>query len=170
MTVTSNSSINQPNSSSKKVHFRVNIKQAEDWKVRAIADYKRRQEEKRQKQNNLSASGKVSSVPIVPHSNNDKKSVKKSKVSDSTEQSINSESHAKIDAGLLARQQQQQQHQQEVWIRELEIIAQNGAASKERVKQLHLARSQLLWLLKKAARHERHMVHEHLSLFATENS
>lgn len=143
------------NPATKKIHFRVAVKKAEAWKIQAIAQFKRKQEDKK-------ASLVASNVPKpLPATSTEKRSSKKSKAEEANDRI---EPTTKFEIT-----QAQKQQQLDIWIRELELIAQNSAASKERVKQLHLARSQLLWLLKKASRHERQMVHENLSSFATHN-
>lgn len=143
------------NPSTKKIQFRVAVKKAENWKILAIAQFKRKQEEKKA---SLAASNASKALSTT---NCEKRSSKKSKTDDSNERI---EPSTKFEIT-----QAQKQQQLDIWIRELELISQNSTASKERVKQLHLARSQLLWLLKKASRHERQMVHENLSNFATHN-
>jgi hypothetical protein len=141
------------NPATKKIHFRVAVKKAEAWKIQAIAQFKRKQEDKKA---SLVASNAPKSISTT---NNEKRSSKKSKTDEPNDRI---EPTTKFEIA-------QAQKQLDIWIRELELIAQNSTASKERVKQLHLARSQLLWLLKKASRHERQMVHENLSNFATQN-
>jgi hypothetical protein len=176
MVTTSNTDLSLP---SKKIQFRVSIKQADDWKIRSIAKYKQRQAAKAKLSQSLSATVAASSkAPMAAqaassnNNNSEKKTARKSKVSESSEGSEKGAAPA-ADTQTNSRTEItafQKQQQLDIWIRELEFITQSSAASKERIRQLHLARSQLLWLLKNAARHERNLVNENLSEFAVSNS
>lgn len=178
MVATNNSCDTDLTLPTKKIHFRVAIKRAEDWKIRSIAQFKKRQLQKSALSASSSSNNTSEGISCNnPSKNSDKKIPSKKAKSEGSDGDVDRPS---VDAPVPTSSSavptlkmeiplQQKQHQLDAWIRELEVFAQNSIASKERIKQLHVARSQLLWLLRKASRHERQMVNANLSSFASEN-
>lgn len=173
--------------------FRIGVKQTEEWKIKSIAAFKK----KNIKQPAVAAVEEMNArkpVNETPHevksasqqqakaASNEPSSTMSSsgtavKVNSVPKPSSSSSTAPSVkpapSEAALARQAEaaliQKQLQLEQALRELEHYSHNSQSAQERIRQLHQMRSSLLWLLKKAARHERLMVHEHLSSFAANN-
>jgi hypothetical protein len=144
-------------------HFRVPIKKPEEWKIQAVAAFHQRIQEKK------SASLKAKSAP---HPEVQKKPSKKRNI-----QSVASADDSEIikseqvvannpsSADILAEKQKKLCES----LSELERLHLQNTVCKERVRNAHATKSQLIWLLKKAIAHERQMIHENLSEIASDN-
>lgn len=175
--------------------FRIGVKQTEEWKIKSIAAFKKKSikqpvmaeeinarkpiaettnnDENRPTQQRAVAVAKAVSTESSVNPSNSTVVVKEEAGQKPSSSSIHSSTKSEPSEAALARQAEavllQKQLQLEQALRELEHYSHNSQSAQERIRQLHNMRTSLLWLLKKAVRHERLMLHENLSSFAANN-
>lgn len=133
--------------------FRVTIRQPEQWKVRAIAEYKQKQYLRKLEQRKQTAVDSENNNGTVRDDVMKAKSQRKRLIGTQRYQKSSD-----LSAEMSAEQRKVLVEQS---IRELEVYNHTSNVLKARIAGLHSVKSSLLWLLKKASLHERNLIQQY---------
>jgi hypothetical protein len=132
--------------------FRVTIRQPEEWKIRAIAEYKQQQYLKKMSQKQQDSAFMDNDA----HKSDDGINKSQRKRMSMRPKSASSAADPTVDMTP-----EQRKAFIDHSLRELEVYNYNSNVLKARIAGLHSVKLSLLWLLKKASLHERSLIQQH---------
>jgi hypothetical protein len=152
---------------SRPVHYKVAIKQPEEWKIRSVAQYKLRQKLKLLKQNEfeLLQQKQLEALSLKEEGerNRDEQPKNINSIPEDQLSPAVATSSSSSSSKAVSKEDEEIDLKFEANVRELANCHFTSSVIKARIAALHSVRVSLLWLLKKSSLHERATINDHLT-------